>query len=116
METTVKQLSETKVQLTIILGAQELTDAEQVALTKLSKTAKVPGFRKGKVPAGVAAKHVDPQALQEQTLDDAISKAVAEAFLKEDVQAIERPSVEVKKYVPGEQLEFTAEAEILPKI
>ena len=116
METTVKQLSETKVQLTITLSSQELTDAQQVALTKLSKTTKVPGFRNGKVPAGVAAKHVDPQALQEQTLDDAISRAVAEAFLKENIQAVERPSVEVKKYVPGEQLEFTAEASILPPI
>lgn len=116
METTVKHLSETKVQLTITVGAQELTDAQQVALTKLSKTTKVPGFRNGKVPAGVAAKHVDPKALQEQLIDDAISRAVAEAFLKNDVQAVERPSVEVKKYVPGEQLEFTAEAEILPKL
>lgn len=116
MDTTVKQLSETKVQLTITVGAQELADAEKVAITKLSKTAKVPGFRQGKVPAAVAAKHVDPQALQEQILDDAISRAVAEAFLKDDIQAVERPSVEVKKYVPGEQLEFTAEAEILPKI
>jgi trigger factor len=116
MDTTVKQLSETKVQLTITLGAQELTEAQQVALTKLSKTTKVPGFRKGKVPAGVAAKHVDPQALQEQTMDDAISRAVAEAFLKEEIQAVERPTVEVKKYVPGEQLEFTAVAEVLPKI
>lgn len=116
METTVKQLSDTKVQVTIALGVTELADAEQVAITKLSKTVKVPGFRSGKVPASVAAKHVDPQALQEQTLDDAISKAVAESFLKEEIQAIDRPSVEVKKYVPGEQLEFTAEVEVLPKV
>lgn len=116
METTVKNLSDTKVQVTITLGAAELADAEQIALTKLSKTTKVPGFREGKVPAGVAAKHVNPQALQEQTLDDAISKAVAESFTKEGIRAIDRPSVDVKKYVPGEQLEFVAEVEVLPKI
>ncbi len=80
MNTTVKNLSDTKVQLTITLGAEELASAEQVALVKLSKDVKVPGFRKGKVPASVAAKHVDPQALQEQLLDDAVSKAVAEAL------------------------------------
>jgi trigger factor len=116
METTVKQLSDTKVQVTVTLGVEALASAEHVALTKLSKTVKVPGFRSGKVPASVAAKHVDPQALQEQTLDDAISKAVAESFLKEEIQAIDRPAVEVKKYVPGEQLEFTAEVEVLPKV
>ena len=116
METTVKNLSDTKVQVTITLGAAELAEAEQIALTKLSKTTKVPGFREGKVPAGVAAKHVNPQSLQEQTLDEAISKAVAESFTKEGIRAIDRPAVDVKKYVPGEQLEFVAEVEVLPKI
>ena len=116
METTVKHLSDTKVLVTITVGSQELADAEKVALTKLSKTTKVAGFREGRVPASVAAKHVNPQALQEQTLDDAISKAVATAFVEKEIQAIDRPSVEVKKYVPSEQLEFTAEVEILPKI
>ena len=80
METTVKHLSDTKVQLTITVAAKELAEAESVALVKLNKNLKVPGFREGKVPASVAAKHVNPQALQEQTLDDAISRAVAEAF------------------------------------
>ena len=104
MKTTVKNLSEIKVQVTIIVDASELADAEKVALVKLSNSVKVPGFRKGKVPASVAAKHVDPQALQEQLMDDAISKAVAEAFVAEKIQALERPTVDIKKYVPGESL------------
>lgn len=116
METTLKYLSDTKVILTITVGALELGEAEQVALTKLSKTTKVPGFRAGKVPASIAAKHVDPKALQEQTLDDALSRAVAEAFMGQKLQPLDRPSVEVKKFVPGEILEFTAEVEVLPKI
>ena len=116
MKTTVKNLSETKVEVTITLDAKSLADAEQVAIVKLSKTAKVPGFRKGKVPASVAAKHVEPQALQEQLLDDAISKAIAEAFLAEKIQAIDRPMVDVKKYVPHDSLEFVAQVEILPAI
>ncbi len=116
MKTTVKNLSDTKVELTIALGAEALADAHKVALVKLSNTVKVPGFRKGKVPASVAAKHIDQQALQEQLLDDAISKAVAEAFLAEKIQVLDRPAVEIKKYVPGESLEFTAEAEVLPPV
>ncbi len=116
MKTTVKNLSETKVLATITIGKDELAAAEQVALTKLAKEVKVQGFRQGKVPASVAAKHVQPQALAEQTLEDAISKAVAEAFTAEKIQALDRPNVEVKKYVPGESLEFTAETEIVPKV
>ena len=116
METTRKNLSPTKVQLTIKLGVKELEAAEQVALKKLASEIKVPGFRQGKVPIGVAAKHVDQTALSQQTLDDALSRAVAESFLAERIQALDRPAVEVLKFVPGEQLEFTAEVEIIPEV
>lgn len=116
MEISTKYLSDTKVQLTIVVGAKELADAEKVALTKLSRNAKVPGFRPGRVPASVAAKHVDPRALQEETIENALSRAVADAFLKEKLQALDRPAVEVKKFVPGDTLEFTAEVEILPRV
>ena len=116
MKTTVKNLSETKVQVTIIVDATELADAEKVALVKLSNSVKVPGFRSGKVPASVAAKHVEPQALQEQLMDDAISKAVAEAFMAEKIQALDRPTVDITKYVPGESLEFVAEVDVLPAV
>jgi len=116
MKTTVKNISDTKVELTITISAERLAIAEQIATTKLARDVKVAGFRKGKVPVAVAAKNIDSQALQEAILDNAISKAVAEAFLENGIQALDRPAVEVKKYVPGESLEFTAEAEILPKI
>jgi trigger factor len=116
MKTSVKHLSETKVIATITVGADELKKAELVALTKLASEVKVPGFRKGKVPTSVVAKNVDPQTLAQQTLEDALSKAVAEGFDAEKIQPLDRPEVDVKKYVPGKELEFTAEAEILPKV
>ncbi len=116
MQTTRKNLSETKVQLTIIVGPKELAAAEQVALTKLAKQQKVPGFRAGKAPLSVVAKSINPGALAEQSLDDALNRAIAEAFLAEKIQALDRPQVEVKKFVPSETLEFTAEVEILPQV
>jgi trigger factor len=116
MNTIVKNLSDTKVELTITLGKEELDAAEKVAISKLAKTVKVQGFRKGKVPASVAAKNIDPEMLSQQTLEDALSKAVAQAYMDEGIQALDRPAVEIKKFVPGQELEFTAEAEILPKV
>lgn len=116
MKTTVKYLSDTRVLVTITLAKAELDDAEQVALKKMSKNVKVDGFRKGHVPLEVAAKHVDPNLLSQETLENALSKSVAEAFITEQLQALERPEVEVKKFVPGETLEFTAQADVLPKV
>mgnify|MGYP003584202614 FL=1 len=116
MKTKLKNISEVKVEMTITLGKEELEAAEQVALTKLARDVKISGFRKGKAPLELVAKEVDPLALGQQTMEDAMSKAVAESFLAEDLQVLERPQVEVKKFVPGEELEFTAEAEIIPKV
>ena len=116
MNTTVQHTSDTKVKLTISVSKEELAAAEQVALTKLAKDVKAPGFRKGKVPASVAAKHIDPNTLAQETVDNALSKAVADAFMSENLQALSRPEVAVTKFVPGVELEFTAETEIVPEV
>lgn len=116
MKTKLKNISDVKVELTISLGAEELKAAEQVALTKLAKEVKIEGFRKGKAPLEMIAAQVDPNLLNQETLENALSKSVAEAFLKEKVQAINRPEVDVKKFIPGTELEFTATTEIMPKV
>lgn len=116
MQTKVNKISETKVEVTITLDAQELAKAEEVALVRLSKTTKVKGFREGKVPVNVVKKNLSPQVVQESTLDAAINGAVAQVFIEKDLQAIDRPEVDVKKYVPEEQLEFVATAEVLPEV
>src|SRR3989339_892218 len=86
IKTSVNQLSDTKIAVTITVDEQALADAEQVALTKLARTVKAPGFRKGKVPMSVAAKYVDPSTLAQQTLDDALSKAVSQVFTEQKIQ------------------------------
>ena len=116
MKTKLKNISDVKVELTISLGAEELKAAEQVALTKLAKEVKIEGFRNGKAPLEMVAAQVDPNLLSQETLENALSKSVAEAFLKEKVQAINRPEVDVKKFIPGTELEFTATTEIMPKV
>ena len=116
MNITREQLSKTRTKLTISVDATALADAEQVALVKLKKNLKVAGFRNGKVPISVAKKHIDPNALAQETAENAISKSVAEAFTSEQIQALERPEVEIVKFVPGKELNFTAEAEMIPAV
>lgn len=116
MKTTRHNISDTRVKLTITLDSKQLADAEKAALAKLAREIKAPGFRKGKVPPSVAQKYVDPQQLAMETADSAISKAVASAFLESDIQVLNRPEVEVTKFDPGKELEFTAEADILPPV
>jgi trigger factor len=115
MKITRKDLSKTKVELTIMLGAAELKNAEEVALVHLGEKMKIAGFRPGKAPLPMIRKQVNPEELASHTLNDAINSSVPQAFVTEKVQALDRPEVEVKKYVPGQELEYTAEVEILPE-
>lgn len=116
MKITKKDLTDTNAKLTISLDKEDLDAAELVATSKLAKTTKVPGFRTGKAPASAAKRYIDPHKLDHQILDDAISKAVAESFMSEGVRVLVRPEVDIKSYVPGQSLEFTAEAERLPDV
>lgn len=116
MKTKLDKLSDTKVKLTVTLGEAELDSARQVALKKLSRNVRVPGFRKGRAPLNIVEDSLDQNVLQEEVLNNALSKAVAEAFIDQKLQALDRPSVEVLKFVPRKELEFTAESEIIPDV
>lgn len=116
MKSSIKNISDTRVIVTVTLGSDELKSAEQVALVRLSKNVKVPGFRKGRVPAAMVAKHVDPNALADEIINVAINKSVADAYVEHKLMPLDRPEVEIKKFVPGDTLEFTAESDILPEI
>ena len=116
MNITVKNPSTTKTELIITLTSDELKAAQVSAIEKLRKDLKVSGFRKGKVPADVAAKHLDPNALNNEVLSGAINSAVPKAFLEKKVKALGMPEVNVTKYVPEETLEFTAAVDVLPEV
>lgn len=116
MNVSTDKLSDTRVRLTITLDKKELADAERVALHKMAKNLKVPGFRKGKVPLEVAAKHVDHSQLAMETADNAISSTIPQAFESEKLQALSRPEVEVTEIEPKKSLTYTAEADVLPDV
>lgn len=116
MNTKITFPTETTVKITINVDKNELAEAREVALVRIAKDIKVPGFRKGSVPINVALKHIEPLKLNEAILNAAISNSVSKAFLDNNLKALDTPQVELKKYVPEEVLEFTAETEIIPKI
>lgn len=116
MKTKVKKLSDSRVEITVTLDAKDLAPAREEALEKLAKEIKVEGFRKGKVPLDVAAKFIPENDLNMETMDLAVRATVIEAFREEAKSPLAIPNVNVTKYVPGESIEYTATADILPEI
>lgn len=116
MKTSAKNLSETKVELTVTLDKEDLKKARKLAVEQLASEIKIPGFRKGKVPADLAEKHLSPNDIAGKTIDLAVRMTVPEAFNESKRVAIQLPSVEVTKYVPDESAEYKAVADILPEV
>lgn len=116
MKITTKNLSDTKVELAVTLEQSDLKSAEAKALARLAKDVKVAGFRKGKVPVDIAAKHINPNDLAAAALDLAVRNSVPQAFAEVQYSPLMIPEVEVTKFVPGETAEYKATADILPEL
>lgn len=116
MKTNVKKISDSRIELTVTLDANDLKPAREKALEKLAKTLVVEGFRKGKVPKEIAAKFIPENDLNAETIDFAVRSTVIEAFRKAEKSPLVLPNVDVTKYVPGEMAEYTATADIVPEV
>ena len=116
MKTTTKNLSDTRVELTVTLDADDLSAAKEQAVEKLRGDLKIQGFRKGKVPREVALKHLDPNMLASETLDIAVRRTIPRAFGEADRQPLQIPEVTVKKFVPDQSAEYIATADVVPEV
>lgn len=116
MKTKFKKLSDSRVELTVTLDAKDLEKATEVAVAELGKEVNVTGFRKGKVPAEVARRFIPENDLNARAADIAVRTTIIPAFMENAKQPLALPGASITKYVPGELLEYTATAEVLPEV
>ncbi len=116
MKYTRKNTSDTQVAFSVTLGVADLDSIKKKTVARLSKKVKVAGFREGKAPAAVAEKHLDQNVLGMEIAEGAVNAFMIEVLEAEKLQPLDRPKVDLTKYVPGESLEFTADVEILPAV
>ncbi len=108
-----KQISSTKVALTITATEVELAPIKNLVVEQLSKNVKIAGFREGKVPLQVAEKHLDPELLSSEFVNEAINQLYIEAVKSQAVDPVAQPTIEIKKIVPYDVLEFEAQIDTL---
>ncbi len=108
--------SDTKIALTITGSAIELLAAKNIAIAKLSPQVKLQGFRPGHAPAELVEKQLNPNLLQEETLNETVNTLYETAVRQENIRPVANPKVELKKFVPYTEIEFTAEIDVIGKI
>ena len=83
------------------------------AFRRLAQRVEVPGFRKGKAPAGMLERHIGRARVVREALDILIPEAYNQAIEEQDVDAIDRPSIEL---VTDEPLAFKATVPVRPTV
>lgn len=116
MKHTLKKLSDSSVSVTVATSPEDLQEAKVTGLKHLARDIKVSGFRKGKVPANVAEKNLDPNLLANEVAEHAINAALNEIIAIESLRVLDQPKIDVKKFVPYTELEFEAVIDIIPDI
>jgi trigger factor len=112
-----KQLSPTKVQLTVELDKELMEAVKTDVLTHLATDhVKIQGFRAGKAPLALVEKQADPNMLQSEFLDAALNNAYGQALDHEKLRPIAQPEVKIVKFVPFTTLEFEAEVEVVGEV
>ena len=116
MQTTKKQINETKVELAIVADAKQLATLKQSVLERLKSNVKVTGFREGKAPITLIEKQIEPSLLQSEFLDEAINEFYSQAVTERKLRLVSQPKITVAKFVPFTTLEFNAELEVVGDI
>ncbi|MEO8682645.1 MAG: trigger factor, partial [Vicinamibacterales bacterium] len=80
---------------------------------KLGKQARIPGFRPGKVPAGVIRQRFKGQIMQD-VAEHLVSKAVGDALTERGVEPVATPDIHDLKLEEGQPLTFKASFEVVP--
>ncbi len=100
---------------TISVEEAKLDDKINKKINELSRKAKVPGFRAGKVPVAVLQR-MHGGAIRAEVIDEVTNEALIEAFKQQEMNPVDSPKVEYKQKDEGKNLEFTATFEIFPEV
>lgn len=99
----------------IQIPASQISGQVDARLSELGKTARLPGFRPGKVPMSLLKKQFGQQLMGEileKTVSETSQKTIDERGLRPAAQ----PRVEITKFEDGQDLEFSVALEVLPEI
>ncbi|MES1981695.1 MAG: trigger factor [Pseudomonadota bacterium] len=102
--------------LNAFIPQQQIRGEIEARLKHLGRTAKIHGFRPGKVPLKILQQQYGAQ-VQQEVLGDALHRSFAESAQANALRVAGNPNFEIKNSDPAaEQLEYTATFEVYPEI
>ena len=104
----------------ISVPAGRTQTSHDAAVEKLSRSIKLPGFRKGKVPRAVLLQQIGPVRIRATALEDLVDSVFRDALKQAEIPAIGQPALDggfeslLERFEPGQELSLTLEMDVEP--
>ncbi len=116
LTTTTTELPESRVRVQVKVPAEELERRVEGKARELGSKLKLPGFRRGKVPAPLVIQRVGREAVLEEAVRDTLSQWYVDALESTGIVPVGDPDVNLGELpARGESLEFSFEIGVLPR-
>jgi trigger factor len=116
MQVSVEQLDGLMRQVTVTIPCETVDGRYGKKIKQVAATAKVPGFRPGKVPSNVIERQYGGSVRQE-VLSEVMDESFRNALEQESIRMAGMPTVEpLKEYKTGEPFEYVVKFETYPEI
>ncbi|MCI8540033.1 MAG: trigger factor [Erysipelotrichaceae bacterium] len=101
--------------LTTTVTGEVWTQAQAQAFKKIAQKVQMPGFRKGKVPAHLLKRAVNPQSVLYEAIDAIATDALREAVEEQSLEIVGRPSLDIEE-MNEESVTLKFEVAIKPEV
>ncbi len=116
LKTKVTDLGDSRVRLQVEVPSEELEGRLERKARQLGQQLKLPGFRKGKVPAPLVIQRMGREVVLEEAVRDTISSWYSDAIETAGIVPVGDPQLDLGELpAKGGALEFTIEIGVLPK-
>lgn len=116
MQVKISHPTTTEAVVTVIATEKELQAIKTHVIGHYQGRIKVPGFRSGNVPPAILEKHLDPNALQTDFLEEGIQQLFSQAVDAHKLRPVGQPEISITKFVPYSTLEFEAKMPVVGEV
>jgi trigger factor len=115
VKTTKSELGDSRVRLDVEVEPAAVDRAVDSAATQLGREMRIPGFRKGKVPAAMVVRHVGREAVLDEAVRQSLPNWYEAAIGEAGVATVGEPSVDMPELPDrGAPLTFSIEVAVRP--
>lgn len=115
MTSTTESQSSTRREIQVEVPAEVVSRETETVVQRMQRMARLPGFRRGKVPAGVIRQRF-AEEIKSEVVENLVPRFFRQESEKQGLSPVSQPRVSDLHIAEGEPLRFKASFEVLPPI